>query len=71
MGGGKITSPTDTGALQGFLGFVGVGISAGPLAGFQVGYVAGSGWGGLYIEAHAGPIAGGAGGYLRSCKKGG
>lgn len=40
VGGGKITTPHDKSPLSGLLGFVGVGISAGPLAGFQVGRVA-------------------------------
>jgi RHS repeat-associated protein len=71
IGAGKITSPSDRSVLQGFLGFTGVGLSAGPLAGLQIGYVAGKGWGGLYIEGHVGPIAVGTGGYLSSCKKGG
>lgn len=69
-GVGKITSPSDTSVLQGFLGFVGAGINAGPLAGLQVGYVAGKGWGGLYVEGHVGIWAAGTGGYLRSCSGG-
>ena len=69
-GVGKITSPSDTSVLQGFLGFVGAGINAGPLAGLQVGYVAGKGWGGLYVEGHVGVWAAGTGGYLRSCSGG-
>jgi hypothetical protein len=70
-GGGKITTTGDKSTLQGFLGFVGLGASAGPLAGLQVGYAAGKGWGGLYVEGHLGHIAWGGGGYLRtSCKAG-
>jgi len=69
-GVGKITSPSDTSVLHGFLGFVGAGINAGPLAGLQVGYVAGKGWGGLYVEGHVGVWAAGTGGYLRSCSGG-
>lgn len=63
-GVGKITSQSQTSVLQGWLGFVGVGINAGPLAGLQVGYVAGNGWGGLYIEGQAGIWAGGTGAYV-------
>ena len=70
IGAGKISSPSDTSVLQGFIGFVGVGISAGPLAGFQAGYVGGKGWGGLYLEGHGAIWAGGTGGYLRSCSRG-
>lgn len=70
-GAGKITAPTDTSPLQGLFGFVGLGISAGPLAGFQLGYAGAGSRGGFYLEAHAGPLAGGAGIYLRSCKAGG
>jgi putative transposase len=69
-GVGKITSPSDTSVLQGLFGFVGAGINAGPLAGVQVGFVSGKGWGGLYIEGHAGIWAYGEGGYLRSCSEG-
>ena len=61
---GKISSPTDTSPLQGWLGFVGGSISAGPLAGAQLGYAAGYGWGGLYLEGHIGTIAAGAGAYI-------
>ena len=72
LGGGKITTPSDTSPLKGLFGFAGVGISAGPLAGFQIGYAGGAGWGGLYLEGHVGGFAAGAGGYQRtSCKKGG
>src|SRR4029077_6903231 len=71
-GGGKITSPGDNSIFQGFLGFVGAGASAGPLAGIQIGYAGGNGWGGLYVEGHIGHFAWGGGGYLRgSCKAGG
>ncbi|MGH9511887.1 MAG: RHS repeat-associated core domain-containing protein, partial [Terriglobales bacterium] len=70
-GGGKITSTGDKSILQGFLAFVGAGTSAGPLAGIQMGYATGKGWGGLYVEGHLGYVAWGAGGYLRtSCKAG-
>ena len=72
VGGGKITSSDDKSIFQGFIGFVGASISAGPLAGLQVGYVGGKGFSGLYVEGHLGPVAYGTGGYLRSsCKKGG
>jgi RHS repeat-associated protein len=72
VGGGKITSSGDKSIFQGFIGFVGASISAGPLAGLQVGYVGGKGFSGLYVEGHLGPVAYGTGGYLRSsCKKGG
>jgi len=64
IGAGKITTTNDTSPLQGFIGFTGVGISAGPLAGFQAGAVGGSGWGGLYLEGHIGPWAFGGGDYL-------
>ena len=71
-GGGKITTTGDKSTLQGFLGFVGLGASAGPLAGIQIGYATGKGWGGLYVEGHLGHVAWGGGGYLRtSCKAGG
>jgi hypothetical protein len=71
-GGGKITSLGDNSIFQGLLGFVGVGASAGPLAGIQIGYAGGNGWGGLYVEGHLGHVAWGGGGYLRgSCKAGG
>jgi RHS repeat-associated protein len=63
-GVGKITSSSDTSVLQGLLGFVGAGVNAGPLAGAQVGYAAGYGWGGLYIEGHLGTWALGTGAYL-------
>jgi uncharacterized membrane protein len=57
--------------MQGVLTFFGVGLSAGPLAGLQVGAVGGSKWSGVYFEGHVGPVALGAGGYLSSsCKKG-
>jgi RHS repeat-associated protein len=51
IGAGKITSPSDRSVTQGLLGFTGVGISAGPLAGLQIGYVAGKGWGGFTLKA--------------------
>ena len=71
-GGGKITSTSDKSIFQGFLGFVGAGISAGPLAGIQIGVAGSKGWSGLYVEGHVGIWAWGAGGYLRtSCKAGG
>ncbi len=71
-GVGKITSPSDTSILQGWLGFVGGGINAGPLAGLQVGYAAGSGWGGLYVEGHVLAVAAGTGAYLSpTCNNGG
>jgi hypothetical protein len=71
-GGGKITSTSDKSIFQGFLGFVGAGISAGPLAGIQIGVAGSKGWSGLYVEGHLGIWAWGAGGYLRtSCKAGG
>ena len=71
-GGGKITSPTSESVFQGLLGFVGASLSAGPLAGIQVGYAGGNGWGGLYVEGHLGQVAWGGGGYLRtSCNVGG
>jgi hypothetical protein len=69
-GAGKITSPSDTSILQGFLGFIGVGISAGPFAGFQVGAAGSSGWGGLFLEGHLGTWAVGTGAYVStSCHK--
>jgi hypothetical protein len=71
VGAGKITSSSDKSIFQGILAFVGAGLSAGPLAGIQVGSAGGNGWGGLYIEGHVGPVALGIGVYVRSsCKAG-
>jgi hypothetical protein len=69
VGVGKITNPGNP--MGGILGFVGVGASAGPLAGIQIGYAAGSGWGGLYLEGHVGPVAVGGGGYANTSCNGG
>lgn len=72
VGVGKITSSTDKSIFNGVLGFFGAGISAGPLAGIQVGWVGGNGWSGLYAEGHVGFVGFGSGAYLRSsCKAGG
>ena len=69
-GVGKVTTPEHAGVMEGWLGFVGVGINAGPLAGMQVGIAGGNGWGGMYLEGHLGTWAVGTGGYLRSsCNK--
>jgi hypothetical protein len=43
VGAAKIISATDTSILKSFLGFGGLGISAGPLAGLQVGFAGGTG----------------------------
>lgn len=68
---GKITTPSDSSPLQGVFGFSGVGVSAGPLAGAQVGGAMGDHWAGLYIEGHAGPWALGGGAYIGTdCSKG-
>ena len=70
LGGGKITGTANKGPLSGWFGFTGASISAGPLAGLQVGVVGSYGWAGVYIEGHVGPWARGAGGYLKSsCSK--
>lgn len=66
VGGGKITTTKDKSPFKGGLGFGGFGANAGPLAGFQIGYVTGGGrWGGIYFEGHLGPFAFGGGGYCR------
>jgi hypothetical protein len=70
IGGGKITSTESPGPLQGYLGFVGTGLNLGPAAGFQIGIVGGSDWGGLYLEGQLGPWNLGAGAYLRDCNGG-
>lgn len=71
-GVGKITSKSSSSVLKGWFGFFGASISAGPLAGLQVGVASGGGWSGLYVVGHVGPVALGSGGYLRSsCKAGG
>ncbi|MEO6080734.1 MAG: hypothetical protein ABIQ86_13300 [Steroidobacteraceae bacterium] len=70
VGAGKITSNSEPGVLQGWFGFIGASISAGPLAGMQAGIDAGKGWRGVYLEGHVGPWALGTGAYLRtSCSK--
>ncbi len=72
VGVGKITTSTDKSIFNGVLGFFGAGISAGPLAGIQVGWAGGNGWSGLYVEGHVGLVGFGSGAYLRSsCKAGG
>ncbi len=73
LGGlGKISSSADTSPFKGWFGFLGGGLSAGPLAAFQFGIAGSKGWGGLYVEGHLGHVAWGTGGYLRtSCKAGG
>lgn len=60
LGIGKVTKPGE--AINGWFGFGGLGISAGPLAGCQVGIVVGNGWIGVYAEGHltAGATGGGA-----------
>jgi hypothetical protein len=64
LGLGKVTVPGNL--LNGFFSFLGLSISAGPLAGGQIGFVGGldQGWIGLYVEGHGGPGAGGAGVYF-------
>ena len=63
VGIGKITNAKDSPLSGGFI-FGGGSISAGPFAGAQVGIVVGWGWIGVYYEGHAGPVAGGQGGYV-------
>ncbi|WP_306591897.1 RHS repeat-associated core domain-containing protein [Geothrix sp. 21YS21S-4] len=68
LGGGKITTVENVksgGVLSGGFVFGGASLSAGPLAGTQLGIVSGPGWIGVYWEGHAGPGAVGGGGYIR------
>jgi hypothetical protein len=67
--GGAYVQDSGTGKLSSF-GFVGIGISAGPLAGAQVGfYYAGSSDFGLYLEGHGVSRAGGSGVGLTPCHR--
>lgn len=66
VGGVAITQSFRTGKVGGF-GFGGGSLSAGPLAGMQVGGLAGTGGFGLYYEFHRGPFAGGGGFGFSDC----
>jgi len=64
--GGAITQSLRTGKTSGFA-FGGGKLSAGPLAGIQVGAIAGPNELGLYVEGHRGPTAHGTGIAISIC----
>jgi hypothetical protein len=66
VGGVAVTTSATTGVTSNF-GFFGGGISAGPLAGLQVGLIFSGDIFGAYFESHKGPFAGGSGYALSSC----
>jgi RHS repeat-associated protein len=66
VGGVAVTTSARTGVTSNF-GFFGGGISAGPLAGLQVGLIFSGDIFGAYFESHKGPFAGGSGYALSSC----
>jgi RHS repeat-associated protein len=65
-GGYAVTQSATTGRYSGF-GFFGASVSAGPLAGLQVGIIASGDMFGVYFESHKGPFAGGSGYAFSSC----
>lgn len=66
MIGGAITQSAKTGKFSGF-GFLGGGLSAGPLAGMQGGFIFSTSFVGFYYEGHLGSTAAGGGGLLTKC----
>jgi hypothetical protein len=66
VGGVAVTTSATTGVTSNF-GFFGGGISAGPLAGLQVGLIFSGDIFGVYFESHKGPFAGGSGYAFSSC----
>ncbi len=64
--GGAFTQSASTGRSTGFV-FAGISLSAGPLAGGQLGTFLGPNEFGLYLEGHNGLTAGGVGFAFTSC----
>ena len=64
--GGALTNSAAGKGIGGFT-FAGIGLSAGPLAGGQIGLYAEKNGAGVYAEGHHGPGAGGVGLGLTSC----
>ena len=64
--GGAVTQSFRTGKTGGFA-FGGGSLSAGPLAGLQVGMLLSGNDVGLYYETHRGPVAGGGGFAFSAC----
>jgi hypothetical protein len=70
VGGLAATQSASTGNTTTGFGFFGGSISAGPLAGFQVGIIYSGNEFGVYYEKHKGPYATGGGYAFASCGTG-